>query len=409
MNLIGHEARERPVGVGLVGVGWMGRLHSQAFRRVNYHYPELGVRPNLVVAADLVESRARFASDELGYGEWTREWQRVVSHRLVEAVSITAPNYLHREIAEAAAQNGKHFWIEKPLGRNLVETAAIARAAEAAGRFTAVGFNYRHVPAVQWARELVQTGQIGRVSHVRGVFFNSYAADPRGALSWRFQRALGGSGSLGDLMSHTVDLLQHIVGPISSVSAQKSTVIPERPEQPMGVGTHFTIVEDGELRPVENEDYVGALLRFEDGVVGTCEASRVTVGPQCRIAFEIYGSAGSVSWDFERMNELQACLSPSGPNHGYTKLIAGPDHGDYSRFQPGPGISMGYDDLKVVEAQLFLRSIASGTQVGASVADAERTAQVLDAIERAADSDSWERVALRYGSPGMGRRGRDEH
>ncbi|MHB1988217.1 MAG: Gfo/Idh/MocA family protein [Acidimicrobiales bacterium] len=381
------------MGIGLIGVGWMGRLHSQSYRRVNYHYPELELRPDLVIAADLVAERAKLASDEFGYTEWTKEWRKVVTHPGVDAVSITAPNYLHKEIALAAAENGKHFWIEKPLGRNRDETAAIAGAARSAGIVTAVGFNYRHAPAVQWARELVRTGQIGRVNHVRGIFFNGYAADPRGALSWRFQRSLGGSGALGDLMSHTVDLLQHIVGPISSVTSLKTTVITERPELPMGVGTHFMIVEDGELRAVENEDYVGTLVRFECGAVGTCEASRVTVGPQCQIAFDIYGSEGAVSWDFERMNELRACIGPPGPNNGYRTLLAGPGHGDYARFQPGPGIAMSYDDLKVVEAELYLKSIATGEQVGASVADALRAAEVLEAAERAAVSATWESVS----------------
>lgn len=387
------ERGRGPIGVGLVGVGWMGRLHSQSYRRVNYHYPELSLRPKLVIAADLVKERAQLAADEFGYEEWTDEWQRVVSHPDVDLVSITVPNYLHREVAEAAALNGKHFWIEKPAGRDLDETTAIASAACAAQVFTAVGFNYRYVPAIQRARELVRTGQVGRVNHARGVFFNGYGADPRGALSWRFRRSLGGSGALGDLMSHTVDMLQYILGPVESVSGLTSMAIRQRPKLPMGVGTHFAIVENGELLQVENEDYVAALVKFGSGTVGTCEASRISVGPQCQLAFDIYGTEGAVSWDFERMNELRACIGPAGPDRGYTRLLATPGYGDYLHFQPGPAIAMSYDDLKVVEAERFLRSIATGRQLGAGVLSALSTAEVLAAIERAAKSGLWEPVA----------------
>lgn len=383
------------VGVGLVGVGWMGRLHSQSYRRVNYHYPELSLQPKLVIAADLVKDRAQLAANMFGYEEWTDEWQRVVTHPDVDVVSIAVPNYLHREVAEAAASNGKHFWIEKPVGRNLDETTAIASAACAAQVFTAVGFNYRYVPAVQRARELVRSGEIGRVNHARGVFFNGYGADPRGALSWRFRRSLGGSGALGDLLSHTVDLLQYILGPVESVSGLSSTAIRQRPKLPMGVATHFAIIENGELLAVENEDYVAALLKFPNDTVGTCEASRISVGPQCQLAFDIYGTEGAVSWDFERMNELQACIRPTGPDRGYTTLFAAPGYGDYLRFQPGPAIAMSYDDLKVVEAERFLSSIATGQQFGASVLSALSTAEVLAAVERAAASSSWEPVTRR--------------
>lgn len=388
----GVTTERREIGIGLVSVGWMGRLHSLSYRRVNYHYPELPLRPNLVIAADVMAERGRLAVDELGYAEWVDDWRKAVTHPDVEAVSITAPNYLHREIAIAAAENGKHFWIEKPLGRNATETTEIARAAGTAGLFTAVGFNYRHAPAVHYARKLVTSGRIGRVTHVRGVFFNDYAADPRGGLTWRFQRSLGGSGAMGDLMSHTIDLLQYVAGPINAVSGLTATVVPERPVVPMGVGTHFTTIEDGDLAPVENEDYAGALLRFSSGAVGTCEASRVTVGPHCQIAFDIYGTDGAVAWDFERMNELRVCLGVSGSDHGYTTVLAGPEHGDYARFQPGPAISMSYDDLKVVEAALFLRSIATGRQFGPSVADAQAAAEVLAAIDTAARSGRWETV-----------------
>lgn len=382
----------RSIGIGMISVGWMGRLHSQCYKRVNYHFPNLALQPRLVIAADTASERAQFAKDELGYAEVTADWGEVLRHPGVDAVSITAPNYLHHEMAVAAAESGKHFWVEKPVGRNSLETANILEAAGKAGVMTAVGFNYRHAPAVQRAYELVRSGTIGRVVHARGMFLNDYAADPRAALSWRFQRELSGYGVTGDLLSHVVDLLQYIIGDIAEVNSLMTTTITERPVVPMGVGDHFAVVEGGELGLVENEDYVGALVRFGGGAVGACEASRVTVGPRCQIGFDIFCTDGAVSWDFERMNELQVCIGRSDQDHGYRTVLTGPGMGAYAHFQPGPAISMSYDDLKVIEAMLFLRSIAEGSQHGASVADALATAEVLSAIGRSAESGTWEVV-----------------
>jgi predicted dehydrogenase len=385
----------REIGVGLVSVGWMGRLHSQSYRRVGYHYPELPVRPRLVIAADVDAGRARYAVEELGYAHSTTDWREVVEHPDVEVVSITAPNHLHRELALAAAERGKHFWIEKPLGRTAEDAAAIASAAARARLRTAVGFNYRQAPGIQHARHLVASGQLGRVTHVRCSFLNDYAADPRVARSWRYRRDLAGSGALGDLMSHAIDLLQYVAGPVTEVSALTATLVTERPTPAEGAGDHFAVAggDGGEQAAVDNDDYAAALLRLVGGGVGTAEASRITVGPSCQLALDVHGTDGAVSWDFERMNQVRVCLGRSGPNHGYTVVHAGPEHGDFARFQPGPSIAMGFDDLKVIEAALFLRSVTSGEQLAASAADASAVANVLAAIERAAASRGWEQVA----------------
>lgn len=379
--------------IGLISVGWMGRLHSRSYERVNYHYPDLGLRPRLVIAADIVAEQRDFALASLGYEQTTSDWREVLDHP-VEAVSITAPNYLHREIACAVAAAGKHFWIEKPVGSTVDDATAIAAAAETAGVRTAVGFNYRHAPAVAHARELITSGRLGRITHARGRFLNDYAAEPNGALSWRFQRNLAGLGVLGDLMTHTIDLLQYLLGPVTEVSALTSIVIQERPLPGAGPSTHFAVIEGGETAPVENEDYAAGLLRFATGPVGTVEASRITVGPRCQLGFEIYGTEGSVAWDFERMNELQVCLGRSGPNHGYSTILVGPDHGDYRHFQPGPALSMGFDDLKVVEAALFLRSIETGKQLAPSVTEALTAARVVHAMARSAETGSWQSVVV---------------
>ena len=190
-------------------------------------------------------------------------------------------------------------------------------------------------------RELIANGDLGRITNVRAVFFNGYASEPKGALSWRFKKDLAGSGALGDLLSHVVDLVQYVVGPITDVTALLSTVHQQRPILPMGSGTHFAVIENGELGDVENDDYAGALVRFAAdspaaGAVGTLEASRVIVGPQCGLGFEIYGTEGSASWNFERMNELQLAIGRSGPNQGYTTVLGNQSQGDYAALPARP-------------------------------------------------------------------------
>jgi predicted dehydrogenase len=371
----------------------MGRLHSEAYARVPHHYPDCRGVARLVVAADEVEERARQATSHLGFERATTAWREVIADPEVDAVSITAPNFLHREMALAACEAGKHFWGEKPLGRSPAETAEIAAAVELAGVRTIVGLNYRHAPAVQRARRLVADGALGEIAHVRLQFVAGYSSSPRGALSWRFLQELAGLGVLADLGSHAIDLAQFLLGPVAKVAAATSIVIPKRPRVAAGHGTHFSVVEDSaELGAVENEDWAAALLEFENGVMGTLELSRVAVGAEARYAFEISGADGAVAWDFERLNELRVYAPLSTGDRGDARVLMGPGHPDFERFQPGAGIPMGYDDLKVIEAALFLESAADGVQRAPGAREMDAAARVIDAMVRSAKSATWATV-----------------
>jgi len=385
------------IGVGLISVGWMGKLHSRAYQAIPLVYPELKIRPRLVHAADSAADRAEYARDVLGYARGSTDYRAVLADPEVDIVSICAPNLLHREIGIAAAEAGKPFWIEKPVGRDAADTAAVAAAAQAAGVATSIGYNYRNAPAVERARQLIAEGQLGRITNVRAVFFNGYAAEPKGALSWRFKKDLAGSGALGDLLSHVVDLVQYVLGPITQVNGLLSTIHRQRPILPMGQATHFAVIEDGELGEVENDDYAAALVRFSAdspaaGAVGTLEASRVIVGPQCGLGFEIYGTEGSVRWNFEQMNELHLAIGRTGPNQGYTTILGNASQGDYAAFQPGPGNSMGYDDLKVIEARKFLVAVTGGEQRNSTIEEALADASVITAIATSAEDGRWHTV-----------------
>lgn len=370
-----------PLGVAVVGFGWMGRVHTQAYVRVPHHFPS-APPTTLVAVADDVPGRAAAAAAQFGFASATLDWRTLVSDPRIQAVSITVPNFLHREVGAAFAAAGKHIWIEKPVGLS----ADDARALVGDGQ-VAVGFNYRNAPAVERARALLASAQIGNVTHARFRLLSDYAAHPSGALSWRFSRTLGGNGVLGDLGSHGVDLIRYLLGEIDALVADTATFVPTRPRPAGATSGHER--GSGEPGPVENEDYLSALLRMESGARVVLEASRVAVAEQNNYGFEVHGTQGALFWDFRRMGELGVTAGESYQDEPVRTIFVGPADGDFGTFQPGAGIPMGYDDLKVIEAHRFLRSIAEGTPQGATLKDAIRSAEALDAMTRSVESGTW--------------------
>ncbi|MFK0136591.1 Gfo/Idh/MocA family protein [Streptomyces murinus] len=376
------------LGVAVVGFGWMGRVHTRAYARLPHHYPRLPLRPRLIAVAEEVPGRAEEAAGQFGFATATRDWREVAADPRVRAVSVTAPNFLHRRIGVAMAEAGKHLWIEKPVGLSAGDARAVADAVARAGVQGTVGFNYRNAPAVERARELIAAGGIGTVTHVRIRLFSDYAAHPDSALTWRYERERGGSGVLGDLASHGADLARFLLGDITALTADTAVFVPER-ARPTGATAGHPRTGGGERGPVENEDYVSCLLRFASGARGVLEACRVSVGEQNSYGFEVHGTSGAVFWDFRRMNELAVSRGTSFQDQPVSTVYVGPGDGEFAAFQPGAANAMGYDDLKVIEAHRFLRSIAEGTPYGATLADAVRGAVVLDAMAESAASGNW--------------------
>ncbi|MGW3111649.1 Gfo/Idh/MocA family protein [Streptomyces sp. NPDC001091] len=382
------------LGVAVVGFGWMGRVHTQAYARLPHHYSHLPLRPELVAVAEDVPGRAEEAAERYGFASATRDWREVAADPRVRAVSITAPNFLHREIGVAMARAGKHIWIEKPVGLSGEDARAVADAVAEAGVQGAVGFNYRNAPAVETARDLIASGGIGRVTHARVRLFSDYAAHPDSALTWRYERDRGGSGVLGDLASHGADLAYFLLGDIASLAADTAVFVPER-SRPTGATAGHTLAAGGERGPVENEDYVSCLLRFASGARGVLEACRVSVGEQNNYGFEVHGTEGAVFWDFRRMNELRVGRGGTYQDQPVSTVYVGPGDGEFAAFQPGAANAMGYDDLKVIEAYRFLRSVAEGKPYGATLADAVRAAAVLDAMAVSARERGWVDLLVR--------------
>ncbi|MBE6481596.1 MAG: Gfo/Idh/MocA family oxidoreductase [Actinomyces ruminicola] len=385
---------KRKLGVGVISLGWMGRLHARSYRALSERFPELGVEARLVAAADPIEEAQRAAVEDLGFERAYADYHELLADPEVEVVSIASPNFLHEEMALAAVEAGKPFWIEKPMGTSAEQSRRIAQAAEAADLATCVGFNYRHVPAIEYMRELIRTGRLGRITNARVWFIADYNSSPRSPLTWRASREKAGAGVVPDLMSHGADLAQYLIGRISSVTALTDTFIKERPI-PTRVGIGHSGFEIGdEVGEVGNEDYVGMLARFDSGAVATMESSRVSVGPRAEYVVEVYGTEGSARWNFERLNELEVCLGVNGgPTHGYRRAMAGPAWGEWQRYQPAIGTSMGFDDLKSIEAAQFVRSVLTGEQHAPSAADAWCAAEVDAAVVASAADGQWHDVA----------------
>jgi predicted dehydrogenase len=381
------------LGVAVIGYGWMGRLHAQAYLRLRHHYPQLPAA-RLIAVADPEADRRDEAVSRFGFERSVADWRELLDDPAVEAVSVTAPNHWHRQIATAAAAAGRHVWVEKPVGLTAADTDAVARAIREAGVQSCVGFNYRNVPAIRQARELIACGSLGTVTHARFRLFSDYAGHPRGALSWRFERAQGGTGVLGDLASHGVDLVRYLLGEVDEVMADTAIFIRQRP-RPAGVGSHYALAEGGPAGEVENEDYVCSMLRTAAGARVVLEASRVAVGDQNNYGLEVHATRGLVRWDFRRMGELEVSGGDSYASQPVTTVFAGPGHGDYAAFQPGAALAMSYDDLKVIEAACFFASIADGKPHGATVEDAVASARVLGAMTQSAQTRRWTPV----GSP----------
>ena len=385
----------KSVGIGVIGMGWVGTVHSRCYAQVSERFRENGIQARLVICADEVEARAREGQQRFGFERWTTDWKELIDNSEVEAISIASPNYLHLEVVRAAAKKCKHIFCEKPVGMSPEQTAEIEEIARQANVITWVGYNYRWAPVVQYARKLIQEGKLGEVTHYRGRFLVDYGSDPNGVLSWRFKREFAGSGTLGDLMSHVVDMAHSMVGPVKRLTSNCKTFITQRPLATKGVGTHFsTGSAEGPKGEVTNEDYVSALVQFSNGAQGTFEVCRVIKGHGCEMAFELNGTKGALKWNFERMNELQLNLPDNTTERDGMMLIrSSPEHPSYVQFYTGPSFSMSYDDLKLIETVQFLTSVVSKKQGEPGFREALAVAEVQNAMQRSWRSGCWEEVS----------------
>jgi predicted dehydrogenase len=386
----GQSSRTR-IGVGLIGFGWLGQAHSRSVARMPTLFADRVFDAELVICADTVPARIDEAVSDFGYAEAVADWRRVVEHPGVDVVFVTAPNMLHLELIEAAAAAGKDIFCEKPVGGTPEQTRRAAALARDAGVITGVGYNYRWAPLVRYARQLIADGTLGEITNYRGRFFSMYGSDPLNPLSWRYLLDQAGHGVSTDLLSHSVDLAHMLLGPITKVVGTTHTFIPERPVT--AGGTHYARGSADDPRAaVTNEDYAGMLCEFAGGTLGTFEASRTMVGPESQMAFEVYGTRGAISWNLERLNELQVYVVEDELHTGYRTVFGGDRFPYHGSFVPGSANGIGFEDLVVIEDLEFLRSVAERRPHSPSFEDALAFVDVQAALLRSVESRSWEDV-----------------
>ncbi|WP_414637186.1 Gfo/Idh/MocA family protein [Actinophytocola sp.] len=381
--------------VGLVGYAFMGTAHSQAWRTVNRVF-DLPVRARMVAICGRDEAKVAEAAGRLGWAEHLTDWRALVAREDIDVVDVCTPGDSHAEIAMAALTAGKHVLCEKPLANTVEEARAMtdaAAAARLAGVRSVCGFNYRRVPAVAFMRQLVEEGRLGTIRHVRAAYLQDWIVDPQFPLVWRLRREVAGSGALGDIGAHIIDLTQYVTGQrITGVSALTETFVKERPLPAASSG--LSAVADTEYGPVTVDDAALFVARLDGGAVATYEATRFATGRKNALRVEINGSHGSVAFDLERLNELEfydATLPET--ERGFRRiLVTEPDHPYMSAWWP-PGHILGYEHTFTHELRDFLTAIAAGEDPTPSFTDALQVQLVLDAVERSARLDSsWIKV-----------------
>lgn len=380
--------------IGLIGSGFMGQAHADAFRRAALLYPKLPARPVLAMLADRDEPTAATAAARFGFQRSTGDWRRLVEDPAIDVVDITTPNSLHHEMALAAIRAGKHVYCEKPLAVTVAEAEEMAAAAARSNVKTMVAFNNVKTPAAMFAKQLIEAGAIGKPTRFRGWFDQGFYSDPELPWSWRCSRTEAGSGSLGDLGSHTISVAQYLMGDVDSVVAAEQTFFETRPLAAAGEGYSAKASAKAGRRKVENEDQVQSLVRFKSGAAGTIEASRIAVGKILGIQWEVSGTEGTIINDGERFNELKvARLSDAKPDRGFKTLLVGSQIPQFRAFLPFDygGGGLGYFDVKVIEVHDLIEGIF-GKGCYPDFAFGLANQRIAAAIEDSARTGRWTRV-----------------
>jgi predicted dehydrogenase len=379
------------VNIALIGGGFMGKAHSLAYAAMPMYFWPAPARPVRKVIVDVTEELAATAALRYGWEGHSTDWREVVADPDIDVVDIATPNNLHAEIAIAAAEAGKHIICEKPLAPNAADAKSMLDAVEKAGVVSAVAFNYRRTPAVVLAKKYIDEGAIGNILNFRGTYLQDWSADPNGPLSWRFQKAVAGSGAVGDIGSHVVDLARYLVGEIAEVNSILSTYITERPLQSSGFDSLGASSKSGGPRgTVDVEDESVTLVKFRDGAVGSIEATRNAWGRNNFITFEIHGTEGTIFFNYENRDELQVAFKNDPPDRrGFRTVFTGPNTPYGESLWPIPALGIGYGDTKIIEAYEFMKAVVGEGEIRPDFADGYQTALVDEAILEAGQTGAW--------------------
>lgn len=382
----------RKLNVAMIGGGFMGKAHAMAYAAMPMFFWPAPAIPVRKVVVDVNQQMAETARDRFGFEEASADWRAVVARPDIDIIDICTPNNSHAEIAIAAAKAGKHIICEKPLARTGEESKTMLDAVQASGSIHMVAFNYRRTPAVALAKKLIEEGRIGDILNFRGTYLQDWSADPDSPLSWRFQKSVAGSGTVGDIGTHVVDFARYLVGEVASVNALVKTHIASRPKQSggidkLGVGGGDKNAERG---PVDVDDEMLTMLKFANGAIGSIEATRNAYGRNNFLTFEIHGTKGSLAFNYERRDELQVMFADDvGDARGFRTVYTGPAHPYGSGLWPIPALGIGYGETKIVECYDLCTAIVTGKQPSPNFEDGYRIALIADAILASGESGRW--------------------
>jgi predicted dehydrogenase len=377
---------EKALILGMIGYGFMGRAHTNGYKRVADFFPDIPYKPVLKAACARDAEKIKAFADQWGYESTETDWRKLLERKDIDAVDICVPNNLHKEIAIAAAKAGKMILCEKPLAMNVAEGEEMCKAVEAAKVANTVWYNYRRIPAVTFAKKLIDEGKLGRIFHYRANFLQDWtiSADlPQGGNAlWRLDAAAAGSGVTGDLLAHCIDTAIWLNGNIADVTAMTETFIKER--------THTAT---GKKQQVTIDDACSFLCHFQNGSLGLFESTRYARGHKALYTFEINGEKGSLKWDLHDLHRLEMFdYSDAGPERGWKSIhITDGDH-PYMGHWWVPGLAIGYEHSFVHQVADFLYSLGTGKPCSPTFRDALETQKVCDAVLESAKEHSWKKV-----------------
>lgn len=383
---------DNTLNVGLIGYKFMGKAHSNAFQRIGMFFdPAVNIGMKCICGRE--EEWVRESAEKFRWESYETSWERLINREDIDMVDITAPSNVHKEIALAAAERGKHIFCEKPLALNLKDAREMLNAVRNKGVKHQVGFNYRFAPAIQLAKKLIDEGKIGRIFHFRALYLQDWIIDPDFPLVWRLDKKIAGSGSLGDLGAHCIDLARFLVGDFDRVIGMNKTFIKERPLVGRMTGLSAKAQEDAPKGEVTVDDATLFLAEFKSGAVGSFEATRFANGHRNGMSFEINGSKGSILFEFERMNELKYYSADDEVGvQGFRRIqVTEPGHPYAGAWWPA-GHVIGYEHTFVHELYEFVQAIALDKKPVPDFEDGVKCSQILEAVDVSITQRQWIKV-----------------
>ena len=385
--------------IGVVGAGFMGKAHCVALSNMPKLFTDAPYVPVFKTVCDIVPEIAEDFKERFSFEKACTDYMDIINDPEIDIVCVCTPNDSHAEISIAALKAGKHVICEKTIATKTEDAKAMAEAAEEAakkGIVSMCGYQYRRVPAIDEAKKIIESGRLGEITNVRAQYLQSWSADPRSPLSWRFVKETAGAGTLGDIFTHALDIAQYLAGNVTDVVSMVKTYINERPVQEGGVDLLGTVKlgDDAKKQVVDVDDEVSVLCKFDSGAIGSVEATRMAWGRNNYLTVEVHGTKGSLTWNYERLNELEVCygMEDNDGERGFRKIYTGPanPHGDVT--WNIPGMNIGYGELKAIEAYEFAKAVEGGYQPTTSFTVGYQLDRVCEAVLESNEKKAWVQV-----------------